>query len=93
MEESINEVMLSIYLPFFSIVHLSDVCMHPIVHLSDVCMHPRQFFISVVPADMEPKASAEPISIQWYKVSGTHPFAAPLIPEDAVIYAHCIVLN
>ena len=82
MEESINEVMLSIYLPFFSIVHLSDVCMHP-----------RQFFISVVPADMEPKASAEPISIQWYKVSGTHPFAAPLIPEDAVIYAHCIVLN
>ena len=65
------------------------------VYLMHACMHPGHPIILafVDLSDMEPKASAEPISIQWYKVSGTHPFAAPLIPEDAVIYAHCIVLN
>lgn len=56
LEESISEVMLSNY----------------IVHLSEASMRHLTFFIFVDLVDMEQKPSAEPISIQRYKVSGMY---------------------
>lgn len=56
LEESISEVMLPTN----------------IIRLSDICMCPLPFFMFVDLLGVGPKPSAEPISIQRYKVSGMY---------------------